>query len=105
MSTMKVTIELNKQSKFELEALALEMGITIEEWCSLAIEHHISMQKSIEELSGQMGFALQNLDLELMTNQLFSFFEEDDQLVLDDGEPADNMIIPSFKASTVKDKE
>ena len=109
VNKMNVTMELDLQFKEELEELAAEMGITIAEWCALAVAQQVTMQKSMEDLllqSEQMGISLEEMDLEMMTNQLFSaLLDIDDETELDSRNQTPKIILPDFVAKTVKDED
>lgn len=104
MNKRKLVIELDDKLREEVATYALEMGMSVAEWCEAAIERQIMAQKSLEELSGQMGFSLQEMDMELMTDQLFSFFDDESVWDWKEIEKASNLILPEAKA-TIKDNE
>ena len=109
MNKMNVTIELDLQFKDELEQLASQMGITVSEWCALAVAQQVTMQKSMEDIllqSEQMGISLEEMDLEMMTNHLFSaLLDMDDESEWEESNQTSKIILPDFVAKTVKDED
>ena len=109
MDKMNVTMQLDVNLKEVLEELANEMGITVDEWCALAVSQQVTMQKSMEGLllqSEQMGFSLQEVDFETAANQLFSaLLDMDDEQEWEESNRTPKIISPDFVAKTVKDED
>lgn len=97
MEKINVTIELEVELKEKVEEIAGKIGITVADWCALAITQQLNMQETMEDLlfhAGHMGFNLEEIDFETITNQLFSSFSEegftDDDSI--------GIIVPEFSA-------
>lgn len=79
MTKINVTIELEEELKEKVEVIARNMGISVADWCALAISQQLNMQESLEDLLlhvGHLGFNLEEIDMESISNQFFSSLDE-----------------------------
>lgn len=95
MKKTNVTIEIEAELKEKAEEIAGKMGISVADWCALAITQQLNMQESLEDLllhAGHIGFNLEEIDFESITNQLFSSISE----VETTSDDSIEIIVPEF---------
>lgn len=75
MDKKSVTIELDSEILAKLTEITGQMGVTVADWCAIAVTQQLTMQQSMNDLLVQaesFGLNIETMDFETIAQQLFS---------------------------------